>query len=98
MTYEVVGIGFKTADTIAKNFGINANDPMRIEAGIEYVLQELADDGHVCFPEAAIITLAAERLEVDQADLHRAITSLESKDRIIRKQLPITEEEELLSG
>lgn len=95
MTYDVVGIGFKTADTIAKNFGILANDPMRVEAGIEYVLQELSDDGHVCFPEINILSLAEEKLGVDQADLNRAITSLETKERIIRKRLPTTEEEEL---
>ena len=95
MTYDVVGIGFKTADSIAKNFGILPNNPMRIEAGIEYVLQELSDDGHVCFPELNILSLAEEKLGVDQADLNRAITSLEAKERIIRKRLPTSEEEEL---
>ncbi len=95
MTYDVDGIGFKTADTIAKNFGISANDPMRVEAGIEYVLQELSDDGHVCYPEVEIIALAGEKLGVDGADLNRALTSLEEKKRIIRKPLPTTEEEEL---
>jgi len=95
LTYDIMGVGFKTADTIAKNFGIQKNDPMRIEAGIEYVLGELSEDGHACYPEREIITLAAEKLEVDQADLHRAITSLESKERIIRKNLPTSEEEDL---
>lgn len=97
MTYDIRGIGFKTADSIAKNFGVLPNDPMRVEAGIEYVLQELTEDGHVCFPEAGIIVLASEKLGVDQADMHRAITSLETKERIIRKPLPTGEngEEEL---
>ncbi len=95
MTYEVMGIGFKTADSIAKNFGIEANNPMRVEAGIEFVLRELADEGHVCFPEIAILSLASEKLGVDQADLNRALTSLEISERIIRKRLPTSEEEEL---
>jgi exodeoxyribonuclease V alpha subunit len=97
MTLDIMGVGFKTADQIAKKFGIENNNPLRVEAGIEFTLQELSEDGHVCYPEEAIINLAAEKLLVDQADINRALISLELKDRILRKPLPTGDlgEEEL---
>src|SRR3984885_15750186 len=45
---DVWGIGFKTADTIARAVGIAHDSPERIKAGLEHTLSEAADDGH-CF-------------------------------------------------
>lgn len=62
---DVWGIGFKMADTIAEKLGILKNAPERIDAGIEYVLQKLSDDGHVCYPVSAFLDTAQEMLEID---------------------------------
>jgi len=43
---EVRGIGFKTADQIAGTLGISKESELRARAGIEYVLQELTNEGH----------------------------------------------------
>lgn len=61
---EVHGIGFKSADRIAKGLGIENTSWMRIEAGIEHVLWELSSSGHVCFPEKELSTVASEILEL----------------------------------
>ncbi|MCX7822289.1 MAG: ATP-dependent RecD-like DNA helicase [Syntrophobacterales bacterium] len=48
---EVSGIGFITADMIAKKIGIPEDSPLRVKGAIIYMLQKLAAEGHLCFPE-----------------------------------------------
>lgn len=83
----IFGIGFKTADKLAEELDIPKNAPMRVEAGLEFVLRELSDNGHTCYPEAKLLTHAEKLLEVDLAALNKAITTLELNDRIIRRDL-----------
>ena len=47
---EVDGVGFKTADEIARRMGIEADSAYRISSGILYALQEASLDGHVYLP------------------------------------------------
>ncbi|HEU5159415.1 MAG TPA: ATP-dependent RecD-like DNA helicase [Streptosporangiaceae bacterium] len=61
---DVWGIGFKTADTIARAIGIPHDSPARIKAGLQYTLSEAADDGHCYLPEPNLVSDAAKILEV----------------------------------
>ncbi|MDT8391724.1 MAG: ATP-dependent RecD-like DNA helicase [Lentisphaeria bacterium] len=76
---EVRGIGFLTADRIARELGIAADAPLRLSAGIVYVLDKLSEEGHVCFPEKDLLIRAGEILQVPAekvADgLTRALTN-----------------------
>ena len=47
---DIFGIGFITADKIAEKLGLPKESPVRAEAGILYVLSQLADQGHVYAP------------------------------------------------
>ena len=47
---EVYGIGFVTADKIARELGIAADAPERVAAGVAYVLSQAADEGNVYLP------------------------------------------------
>ena len=49
---DIYGVGFKTADRIARQLGLPADHPSRIEAGLVYALNEMTDDGHVYSPAA----------------------------------------------
>ncbi|SNZ09980.1 ATP-dependent DNA helicase, RecD/TraA family [Terribacillus aidingensis] len=52
---QVNGIGFKTADPVAQSLGVKANDPYRIQAAIEYVVDQESNKGHVyCTIDKAI--------------------------------------------
>ena len=64
---EIRGIGFKTCDRIAINMGIGNDSPQRVDAGIEFVMQELQDEGNTAFPENELIETAVEKLEIDKA-------------------------------
>src|SRR6204780_17440 len=63
---DVWGIGFKTADTIARAVGIAHDSPERIKAGLQHTLSEAADDGHCFLPAPNLLTDAAKILDVDR--------------------------------
>ncbi|MGI6526349.1 MAG: helix-hairpin-helix domain-containing protein [Caldicoprobacterales bacterium] len=42
---DIIGIGFKTADRIARSMGVDPNSPYRAAAGIKYVLSNAASEG-----------------------------------------------------
>lgn len=47
---DIFGIGFKTADKIARELGLPTDAPSRIAAGVTYTLSQSADQGHVFLP------------------------------------------------
>ena len=59
---DIWGIGFKTADSIAKNMGYAENDIRRCKSGIIYSLNQLANEGHVFAVREQLIKDANERL------------------------------------
>ena len=63
---EVFGIGFKSADDIAKKVGIKKDSEYRIKAGIKYILNRSANLlGNVFLPEEILLQDAKELLDVD---------------------------------
>src|SRR5262249_59488210 len=58
LALEVWGIGFKSADAIARRLGIEKTAPARAEAGILHVLGELTEEGHMHAPEHQLLLLA----------------------------------------
>ena len=59
---EVWGIGFKSADEIARSTGIAEDAPARLEAGLRQALEAAADHGHTALPRAGLLDKAAELL------------------------------------
>ena len=47
---DITGIGFKIADQIAKSMGISPEEPVRIKAGIHYLLEQASSSGHCYLP------------------------------------------------
>jgi exodeoxyribonuclease V alpha subunit len=68
LAMEVDGIGFKSADRIARAVGLPSSSPFRLEAGIAYALQEAAQQGHCFLPENALLEQSARLLECDDAE------------------------------
>jgi exodeoxyribonuclease V alpha subunit len=75
---EVKGIGFKTADRIAKAAGFPTDSPERIRAGLGYLLGELAAQGHTCYPRERLVAEAAKLLDVDA---ERVVSALDDEIR-----------------
>ncbi|WP_052512110.1 SF1B family DNA helicase RecD2, partial [Acidomonas methanolica] len=61
---DIRGIGFKTADQIARKMGIASDAMIRVRAGISYAIGEAMDEGHCGLPVGELLTSTAELLEV----------------------------------
>ena len=80
---DIVGIGFKTADSIAFSIGYANDDPRRVRAGVAHALTTAMDDGHCGLPRDDLIRLGAELLEVPEPLIEAALqTELVSGEAI----------------
>ncbi|HOA34721.1 MAG: ATP-dependent RecD-like DNA helicase [Dethiobacteria bacterium] len=61
---EVLGIGFKTADRIARRMGLSAGDPARVRAALLFALSDAAEKGHVYLPRELIAEQAGQLLAI----------------------------------
>jgi exodeoxyribonuclease V alpha subunit len=86
LALDITGIGFKTADRIAQNMGIDPASQMRAEAGIIHILSELVDEGHVYYPYEELMDKASSLLEVDTGTLDKALAALAQENRVIVEQ------------
>jgi exodeoxyribonuclease V alpha subunit len=84
---DIFGIGFKTADGLAKKMGMASDSPQRIDAGIEYVLSQLSGDGHVCYPAAGLLEEAEKILEVPRELMQERLSHLADEGRIELRDL-----------
>lgn len=82
LSKDVYGIGFKLADKIAAEMGILKESDQRIDAGVEFVLTQLASEGHVCFPLADYVKKAEEQLEITGQHIENRLEHLQKEDRI----------------
>lgn len=75
LALDVAGIGFRSADKIARALGLDPAAPERIEAGLLFALGQASEEGHVLLPKPALFERGAELLgcppEVAQAALPR---------------------------
>ncbi|WP_278925499.1 SF1B family DNA helicase RecD2 [Staphylococcus auricularis] len=63
LVYDVKGIGFNKADTLARNIGIAYDDPERIKAGLLYVLEEeCVKQGHTYLPTSYVHEMTVDML------------------------------------
>ena len=63
---EIDGVGFRTADKIARNLGLPTEGSVRVDAGVEFVLGECEEEGHTAFPVESFVARAATTLEVSE--------------------------------
>ncbi|MEP0911657.1 ATP-dependent RecD-like DNA helicase [Leptolyngbya sp. GB1-A1] len=61
---DIYGIGFVTADTIARNLGIPPGSTYRYRSGILHVLREAADEGHCFLPQDELVDRTVKRLAI----------------------------------
>ena len=89
---DIHGIGFKTADQIARALGLAADDPARIEAGVAYTLNRMAEEGHVYMPQEELVPEAEQILGVEGEKITAVIDRLEHSDFIKRERIQYTAE------
>ena len=73
LALDVRGIGFRTADAIAQSIGFDPDSIPRARAGVRHVLEEFAGEGHCAGERGALVSTAAELLEVDAEVVEAAL-------------------------
>lgn len=79
---DINGIGFKMADAMAARIGVDGAAPERIMAGIQYVLAQAGQDGHLYLPKKTLIDSATELLELRDGGIENGLMSLQIKGAI----------------
>src|SRR5215211_5205202 len=87
---DIYGVGFKTADRIARALGLPVDHPSRIEAGIVFALNEMINEGHVYVPTEMLAQRAIELLEVSPDLISPALDRLAEDDRIRPDVVPLS--------
>ena len=81
---DIWGIGFKTADGIARKMGYEMNDERRLRSGLIYTLNQLADEGHCYAEEQQLIATARQLLEANEECIRTAMThAIETEDLML---------------
>lgn len=87
LAQDIWGIGFKTADKIAQQMGIESDSPRRLEAGLLYTLSEATDFGHLYLPEPKLIQSAAEILAVEPEKLVPVLDEMAAAQQVIAEEI-----------
>lgn len=83
---RVPGVGFKTADEIARRIGIHTDSDYRIRSGIFYVLLQATTDGHIYLPEQELLYRTEQLLEVGIEDLSKHLMELAIERKVVVKE------------
>ena len=80
------GVGFKTADDIAKRAGVKPDSDYRIRSGILYTLSLATGQGNMYLPKNALIDKASEILEVLPESIEPHIENLAVERKLVIKK------------
>jgi exodeoxyribonuclease V alpha subunit len=87
LAMDIFGIGFVIADSIAEKLGFPKDSPLRVEAGILYVLHQLSDEGHVFYPYEYLTKKSREALAVERDAIVNALGGLAINKKIVLEDL-----------
>jgi len=82
---QIAGVGFRTADKIARESGIDTNHPDRADAAVHHLLREAESQGHCFLPRRELVT-RAEHLEITPENCEGAIARLMMSGKLIAPQ------------
>jgi exodeoxyribonuclease V alpha subunit len=84
---DIHGIGFKTADTLAQRLGIPSDSPMRAQAGVRHVLQELSAEGDCAAERERLIAAAGQLLEIPRPIIDQAIERELEQENLVAERI-----------
>ncbi len=85
---DISGIGFRTADEIARKVGIDLESEFRVCAGLTYIMNRAGGLGHVYLPIELLLERVSVELgtEIDRSLLEKCLEQLIVDGKLIRKQ------------
>lgn len=88
---EVSGVGFKTADRIAVNLGVDPMSPDRVRVGIKYILAQCIANGHVFLPKEILIGECKKILNVPDDLIADQLVPLIAKKEVFIESIEDTQ-------
>ena len=80
-------VPFATVDKLALELGIDAGDPMRLEAGLLHTLSHNLENGHVFLPYAKLMAAAQRLLSAEPEALDACFSTLLEHRKIVRESI-----------
>ncbi|WP_375495025.1 ATP-dependent RecD-like DNA helicase [uncultured Nostoc sp.] len=91
---DIYGIGFLTADKIARNIGIAPDSEFRYRAGIMHCLSVAAEDGHCYLPQSELIESVIKLLTTESHQPTEEAVAIIIKDMALAEDLIRERDEE----
>lgn len=73
LAIDIYGIGFLTADRIARNVGVSPWSKYRYKSGLLHILGEAAEDGHCFLPQPELLKKATELLAINGQEIETEV-------------------------
>ncbi len=83
---DIWGIGFRTADQIARKIGFQTESYVRLRSGLMYTLSELAGEGHVYARKQQLIEKASELLEASPETIIMTLDEMLRQGELIQEE------------
>ncbi|MCR5829037.1 MAG: ATP-dependent RecD-like DNA helicase [Lachnospiraceae bacterium] len=91
LAQDIQGVGFKTADALAMNIGVEKNCEHRVRAGMLYELSVAEGAGHTYLPADMLVAAVCGLLDVEEDAARRALDELTVEGQVIVKGPEIDE-------
>lgn len=83
---DIFGVGFKTADQIARKLGLAADSPDRIQTGLLYALGNLSNEGHCFATREQLINETLPLLDLTEEICAPQIEQLVAQEALIKDE------------
>ena len=83
----IKGIGFKTADGVARAMGFSQESKERRHSAIRFVLNEHHGDGHTCLPYEMLVDATVELLRCKKTEIEEALEDLLEGGFLVMEEL-----------
>ena len=83
LALEVRGIGFKTADRLARSLGIGGDHPERVQAGVLHELDVSTGQGHTYALRSELVARTSAMLEVGEPHVEAALDAVWAANRVV---------------
>jgi exodeoxyribonuclease V alpha subunit len=84
---DINGIGFASADQIARKIGIPADSLVRARAGLDHILLEATGQGNCALPLEMLLEGAGKLLEIDPQIIKQALDKTLASGDLIRENI-----------
>lgn len=84
---DIYGIGFKVADRIAIQDGVADDNPERLKAAVQYVLNRALNDGHTYLPKDELITKVEAMIQLPLDYIDHVLLEMHLNKKIVIQKM-----------